>query len=109
MAVHSARLAATANQGTSETTVYTVPAGIRTIVKCVVCFNAASAANRLAIKAYSGSTLLFQWTMATTALGTSGETAIALPWIVLNAGEHLTLTADASFVRVAISGTELQT
>lgn len=109
MAVHSTHLGHVLSQGTAEATVYTVPANTRTILKSVVAQNLNAAAQRLTVKVWNGATQLSQYTLDLTATGTAGQSAVSLPWIVLNAGWHITVVASAASISVALSGTELST
>lgn len=106
--VHSTRLGAVDSVTTSSTTAYTVPANVRSILKSITAANYSSSANTLYVTVKNGTTTLFTVTVQCAAAPTVVETTYVLPWIVLNAGEHVELLATASRISASLSGTELQ-
>lgn len=107
MAAHSTQLGANQAVATSVVTLYTVPAGKRTIVKSLVVSNNFAGANYVTILGYDGSTLLFTFDVFGLTNGTDGDTKFLLPWIVLNAGQALKAQALHSSVSIVASGAEL--
>jgi hypothetical protein len=107
MSVHSARLGYDSALGTTGVTLYTVPSGKRTIVKCITAFNATGSANRVLVIGEVSGNNAFVEGLHLAAIGSDGESKTILPWHVLNAGDTIAAVADHSSVSVAVSGTEL--
>lgn len=107
MAVRSQRLGANLGVGTTETTLYTVPSGFRTIVKSIVVCNRNAAANFFALGLYSGGSEVAIWREFMAASGNAGDTVFRDLWVVMDAFDHITGTAHLSPVSVVISGAEL--
>jgi hypothetical protein len=90
VSVHSVRFVGLEVSDASAHTPYTVPAGQRAILKCVTVKNKATAAAACAVFAKtSGGAFVFDFAFYLTATNTNGDTYIALPWVVLNAGDVL--------------------
>jgi hypothetical protein len=87
--------------------VYTVPAGKRTIVKSLTCYNDHAGTNYLQVVGYTGATELFQVRVYMAAAGSTGDTQELMLWLVLNAGQTVEMAAEASGVQVLMSGAEL--
>ena len=107
MAAHSTQLAAAHVTSGTLTGVYTVPSGIRTILKSIVTFNDYSGTNYLQLVGYQGATELFQMRVYMAASGGAGDTQVVLPWVVMNVGQSIELAAAHSGVYVVLSGAEL--
>lgn len=107
MAVRSAQLAVGALSSTSATTVYSVPAGRRTIVKDVRVFNGAGVADddvRMLVR--SGGSDRSCWRFRR-AMPSAESDYIPQCWIVLDTGDELKLQCAQSTLRYVISGAEL--
>ena len=107
MTVHSTQLGHANALGTGGTTLYTVPSGIRTILKSMVLTNLGASAMRPAIALMHGATTLATINLDLGASGTDTETLTWLPWIVLNAGDSIVVTPRAGTMDVIASGSEL--
>lgn len=108
MSVASKSLGSAANLGTSETTIYTVPTGKRSIVKNVTVVNNAGSANWLIISVYtSGGTLLFFWHEFLTAQNTNGDSVVRDTWLVIHESWELRVQSHVAGLYVAVSGAEL--
>ena len=107
MTTHSTQLGANLDVGTTEHTLYTVPAGKRTIVKSLAACNYASAATTLFVKGKVGSTDV--WLLEIPLGGNTTDTRIWVQpvWIVMNAGDLLRVVANAASVSLVASGAEL--
>lgn len=107
MAVRSIRLGAGNVDGSAVATVYTCPAGTRTIIKTISAWNNAASFNRLYIEITSGASVL---AYIQTALGTAGtldEVKHTNVFQVMNAGEVLKADALHSNIYYVVSGAEL--
>lgn len=109
MTVHSTQLGLELTFSTTHTTVYTVPAGKRTIVKSILIQNQTAAAGTVTIWVQVGSTQLFAINYHLTAAGSVGDSVTLAPWLVLNAGQSLVVATQAGSAGIAFSGAELQT
>lgn len=107
MTVHSTQLGADLTLGTGATTLYTVPAGKRTIVKSIVVCNGNAAANFVGFGVIRAGVTIANFRYFVAATSTSGDTVSDLPWIVLNAGDQLLAQAHLASVSVIVSGAEL--
>ena len=107
MTVHSTQLGLALTIGTGGTTLYTVPAGKRTIVKSVVLQNLNAAAAQATIAIYNGATELAQWGVHLAAAGAAGDSNADQIWVVLNAGQRLKVFAGAASCSAVASGSEL--
>lgn len=107
MTVHSTQLGANEAVGTTEVTIYTVPANIRTIVKGLQLVNNSGSANFIALELYSGSTLLGYWREYMGAAGASGDSITKEIWMVMNAGQTFKAVCHAVSISVILSGSEL--
>lgn len=105
--VATKQLGAGLSIGTTEVTLYTVPNGHRTIVKNVTMANRNAAANFAAISFYNPSTQIALWREYMAAAGADGDTIIRNTWVVMNAGDRLTVVGHLSPVSVIVSGSEL--
>ena len=107
MTVHSTLLGHAIAIGTSESILYTVPSGKRTIVKSIVATNYTAAAVTLFVKGkQSGSDI---WLLEIP-LGadTADNRSFTDPvWIVMNAGQQLVALAGTADVSIVVSGSEL--
>lgn len=107
MAVHSTQLGANGAIGTGGYTIYTCPAGKRTIVKTIVLQNTAAASNRVGINLslVGGGSVLWHVTLGASASATESE--VYDLWLVMNAGDSLRLTPAANSIEAVASGSEL--
>jgi hypothetical protein len=106
--VHSDRLGSGAALGAGNHTLYTVPTGKRTIVKSIWLRNntAAAITGAWAVVITGGATISFFQPLAATPA--AGSTVKIEPWIVLRAGDALTVAGVAgSGVDAYVSGAEL--
>ena len=109
MAVRSKRLGVANTVSPAATTVYTCPAGYRTIVKSLTSRNKTASGQR----AYwtitdAGGTTLFDLNVWCATSGGTGDTVLTDCWFVLNAGEHLVVQWSGATGGVnSASGTEL--
>lgn len=107
MTVHSTRLGAIASAAIGAHNLYTVPAGKRTIVKQLTIYNHAAAANRVVWEMTAGGTTFVLLSATAGAAGSATET-VSLPcWIVLNAGDVLTVAPQGGVADATASGAEL--
>lgn len=106
MAVHSTQLGAHATVG-ADTTLYTVPAGKRTIWKHALIRNAGTAQTcAFVLHLGGGVTVNFWFPLAATPA--AGSTIQIAPWVVLNAGDSIHFASGSSQTAdVIISGAEL--
>jgi hypothetical protein len=89
---------------TTVTTVYTVPAGKRAILKFVTVMNAGAATRDVQLR-IGGLGTIAHWNL--TAYGTGGDKATGTFWVVLNAGETIQVDLTvAGTVSMTISGSE---
>lgn len=87
---------------TTPTTVYTVPAGKRTIVKSVTVQNTTGASKDVQLRV-SGTGTIYHWNL--TAYGTAGDRAVQNFWIVLNPGDVLQFQVSVTGqIDVSVSG-----
>lgn len=109
MTVHSQQLGAHASTPAAYTTIYTVPANTRTILKHIWVRNLAAAAGIAAFELIlaSGTTVYFYYHLA--AAGASGDTSALDLWVVLKAGDVVKMAGNATGVDVILSGAELST
>lgn len=108
MSVHSAQLYAGALTAGATNTVYTCPAGKRTIVKGITAFNGNAAASLQQLLVYSsGGTRLATYQIHLGANGAAGDSASLTPWLVINAGQTLRAYAQQTANDMSISGAEL--
>lgn len=108
MTVHSTQLAGRAGMTTGVVTVYTVPAGKRTIFKHAWIRNTAAAAGVCAIQVVfvGGGTAGFFYPLAAT--GAAGSTIGIDLWVVLNAGDKINYGPSNNNNDILFSGTELK-
>ena len=108
MTVHSNLLFSGSFGDSSTHTLYTVPTGKRTIVKSIVPRNAGSSAGAVVIGLKNGATSEGNFGIWCTASGTNGDSAVVLPWIVLQVGWSLTVSfPTGSGGWITVSGSEL--
>jgi hypothetical protein len=108
VAVHSNQLACTSFSDTSIHSLYTVPTAKRTIVKSIVVQSAAGVVQHITFTIKnSGGTALAIFSVDCAASGATGATQIVLPWIVLSAGQSLSITFGNTGGWVTVSGSEL--
>jgi hypothetical protein len=100
--VHSTQLGKNATITTAGSTLYTVPAGKRTIVKGIGLQNLHSAAQTVVITLAGIDVGVWL-----TALNTDGAGKFLEPWIVLNAGDHVQVSPLAGNCEAIIAGSEL--
>lgn len=107
MTVHSTQLGGGSYASGSYHSVYTVPAGKRTIVKGLWIRNTNAAAQVVAINCdtVSFGNVYFYYHLA--AAGSSGDSQYFDIWIVLNAGDVLKVGPGASNADVIAAGAEL--
>lgn len=107
MAVHSAQLGRGQSLGVGPTTLYTVPAGKRAIVKSYWARNHGTAqTSDFQLVISGGPTLDFFVPLAATPA--AGSTVFASIWVVLNPGDQIRWISGASqLTDVIVSGTEL--
>lgn len=107
MAVHSTQLGAHTGITTAGVTLYTVPAGKRTIVKSV-CFQSHAAASQRVFIVFSSATagdIALGVTVG--AIGSATESMNYECWVVLNAGDKLKVVPVSDNVDAIASGAEL--
>jgi hypothetical protein len=104
---HSTQLGHVLDTGSGISTLYTVPAAKRTILKSIVAQNYNAAANVLTVSVWSGSTELFQWAYYLAANPGNGDSVLSLPWVVLNTGQLLKVQTLHASLTVVASGAEL--
>lgn len=107
MTVHSTQLGANSAVTTAGATLYTCPAGKRTIVKSVVLENTASASQRVFIEVVLHSGGAIQPSVTLGANPSATEAIVWSCWIVLNAGDSIKIQPSANGVQAIVSGTEL--
>jgi hypothetical protein len=105
--VYSTQLGSNATINTSGSTIYTVPAGKRTIVKSLAVANFFAGANNAVIAYFHGATLLGYHNVHLATAGSSGDTEVSQPYVVLNAGDSIKVTPSNNGVAVLASGSEL--
>jgi hypothetical protein len=105
--VHSNQLGFGSAIGVGTTTLYTVPAGKRTIVKSIQTQNLNAAAQRVVYSVKNGATTKWQWSEHPAAVNAAGEFVDRQTWIVMVTGDFLTVTVAAASVEVGVSGSEL--
>lgn len=107
MTVHSTQLGAAAAVGVAGVTVYTVPAGKRTILKGIWLRNTGGAANvaKLELTLVGGTSVFFYVNLDVSA--NAGNTVFLNLWVVMNAGDALKMTAAVNSVNIIASGAEL--
>jgi hypothetical protein len=105
--VHSTQLGAHQNVGASYVTLYTVPAGKRTIVKSIWARNSNAAAQVAAVQLLlaSGADIFFFIPLA--ASPAAGSTLFMPLWVVLNQGDVIKYAAGGTNGDVIVSGAEL--
>lgn len=88
-------------------TVYTVPAGKRTILKSMWLRNTFSGANIAKLNLHTGAFGdVYMYTNLVTS-GSSGDTALIPLWVVLLPGDIIKIQPTQSSVEAILSGTEL--
>lgn len=107
MTVHSAQLGADPSLGTGTVTLYTVPAGVRTIVKNAIAKNLNGAASYVVFTFGDSAGDHGYYVLYMAASGSDGDSVTWNPWVVLNAGDWIKAVAHAASASVIISGTEL--
>jgi len=86
----------------TDLTIYTCPAGVRTILKSITFFNTAANTATLRWENAAGTQLYNLWRT------TAADTTVLLPWFVLLPGEKLRArSVNAGQAIIALSGTEL--
>lgn len=86
------------------TTVYTVPAGKRAILKFVTAQNVGAATRDVQLRVLGPGTI-FHWSL--TGYGTGGDKATGTFWLVLSAGDQVQVNLNlAGTVTMTISGSE---
>lgn len=86
------------------TTVYTVPAGKRTILKFVTVLNVGAATRDVQLRVVGPGTI-YHWSL--TSYSTGGDRATGTFWIVLSAGDQVQVNLNlAGTVTMTISGSE---
>jgi hypothetical protein len=105
--VRSTQLGANAAVSTSETALYTVPTGKRTILKSVTINNGAASTNKTTILFRRSGTPFAYLKYYPSAANAAGDTIISSPWIVLNAGDAISAEAASASVGIVLSGAEL--
>lgn len=109
MTVHSTLLGHGASLAIGLHTLYTVPAGKRTIVKSITLYNHGAATNRVVLEATLGGTDTVIADPILAAAGAAGDWLQIACWIVLNAGDALKLSGQSAVVDATASGAELTT
>jgi hypothetical protein len=109
MTVHSTQLGANGAIAAGGATLYTVPAGKRTILKSVVLQNNAAGANRIILRIDLVGGGNMSWGVTVGAAGGASESMVIDCWIVLNAGDVLKVNPTSSFVEAIASGAQLTT
>lgn len=107
MGVHSKQLATSTGIGTGDATIYTVPAGIRTIVKSAVLNNGFAGANYMVFTVKRSGSDRAYMTLYVTANGAPGDCLIQRLWLVLETGDSLHAFCAHSSISLALSGAEL--
>jgi hypothetical protein len=103
----SLQLGHAASLGTGGATIYTVPAGKRTILKSVLLQNSYAGSNRVILTLHLAGGANIGWGLTLGTSGTATESLIWLPWIVMMAGDYLTVAPTNSPIQVLASGAEL--
>lgn len=110
MTVRSDSLALGQMSSAGPTTVYTVPAGYKTIVKHVCGENRSAGSASLALLVKRGATTYVLKTFSGVGSAVDYEWAISQVWLVLEAGDELQLSTGAAspYFTYFISGAELE-
>lgn len=107
MTVHSTQLGRVSASDTSGHLLYTVPSGKRTILKSVTFQNGyTSGTNRIYLALDLGGVEIYLTAVVPTE-GSAGDTAYLLPWVVLNAGDTVTVKGAQEPYTCVVSGAEL--
>lgn len=104
---HSTQLGHAAALGTTDSTVYTVPASTRTILKSVVAYNLSGSASWVLLT-FSNSGGTIGYLFGTMAAGAAAGSCLILePWIVLNAGDVVKAHCETGTCSLILSGAAL--
>jgi hypothetical protein len=109
MTVHSTQLGANGAIAAGGATLYTVPAGKRTIVKSIVLQNNAAGANRIILRIDLVGGGNFSWGVTVGAASGASESMLIECWLVMNAGDVFKVNPTSSFVEALVSGAQLTT
>lgn len=107
MTVYSKQLGAGSFAAGSYSTIYTVPAGRTAILKSLWVRNTFAGANicKINVDTVAHGNVYFYFPLATS--GTTGDTVLVLPYVVLAAGDVLKVEPTQSNVELIASGSEL--
>jgi hypothetical protein len=107
MTVRSIQLGAGQRTTTAITTLYTVPAGFRTIIKSIVLLNTNAAANNIILTIEISGSTIAAMTFHCAATGSVGDTITQELWIVVNAGELVRIQSTQQPYYYVVSGAQL--
>lgn len=107
MTVHSTLLGKGAALTVAVHTLYTVPSGKRTILKSITLWNNFAATNRVVVELTLGGVTVVVLDPVLAATGSAGDSFIAAPWIVLNAGDLIQVAPQSHPADCTLSGAEL--
>lgn len=107
MSVASKQLGLSASIPTTGATIYTVPAGHRTIVKSIQLQNNHTAAQRIVVSVWVAGVNSFAFAVTPGATASATESMLLLPWIVLEAGQVLKIQPLLGTCQAIVSGAEL--
>jgi hypothetical protein len=93
--------------GTSDITLYTAPAGKRTIVKNALARSYSSVVTDLYLEVKRSGTIVCSYVFHFATAGSDGDTANLNTWFVLDAGDSLHTHATSSSCSLIVSGSEL--
>jgi hypothetical protein len=92
---------------TTGATIYTVPAGKRTIVKSIQLQNNHTAAQRIIFSVWVAGVNTFAWGVTPGAAASATESMLLTPWLVLEAGQVLKVQPISGTCQLLVSGAEL--
>lgn len=107
MTVHSTQLGKGAALSVALHTLYTVPAGKRTIFKYLTLWNNFAATNRVVVECAMGGVTVVVADPVLAATGAAGDSIALSLWIVLNAGDTIVVAPQSHPADASCSGTEL--
>ena len=109
MTVHSTLLGKGAALSVALHTIYTVPSNKRTILKSITLWNNFAATNRVVVELVLGGVTVVVLDPVLASTGSAGDSYIAAPWIVMNAGDTIQVAPQSHPADVTASGAELST
>jgi hypothetical protein len=107
MTVRTNQLAAVELSNSTLTTIYTTPAGTRTIVKTIQVRNTTGSGVAVTFQVWESGSRKSYFVVWLGAFNASGDNAFLEPWLVLEPGQQLRVSAGSGGAVILASGAEL--